>query len=84
MIDGYVDDLLDNIQCTINAADISIPKTSCTPRHRKPWWNSKCQAGKKINKRLWAFSVDIPIILTILHIKKQIVNLEELRRKSQS
>ena len=55
MIQGHINTAVDDVtHCIINAADMSIPKSSGLPKkHSKPWWNEDCKIAKKKHQKAW-------------------------------
>ncbi|GBO43777.1 putative RNA-directed DNA polymerase from transposon X-element, partial [Araneus ventricosus] len=72
------------IDCLINAANMTIPKSS--PRLRKfrrPWWNEACRDSHKEQKRRWNIFRRYPTTENLVAFKRARANARRIRRRSQ-
>ncbi|GFV06225.1 putative RNA-directed DNA polymerase from transposon X-element [Trichonephila clavipes] len=65
----------DVINVLIDAADLSIPKSSSHSFQRyKPWWNADCQTAYKNQRKLWGIFRRYPTTENLLAFKKAKAN----------
>ncbi|GBN95778.1 hypothetical protein AVEN_200054-1 [Araneus ventricosus] len=72
------------IDCLINAANNTIPKSS--PRLRKfrrPWWNEACRDSRKEEKKLWNIFRRYPTTENHVAFKRAKALARRIRRRSQ-
>ena len=75
-INAAVDDVT---HCIINAADMSIPKSSGLPeKHSKPWWNEDCKIAKKKQQKAWGIFLRYPTTSNYISYKEARVNARKI------
>ena len=71
-------------QNIINAANITIPKSSGHPRrHYRPWWSDECQLAKKTQQKTWSIYRRYPTTTNYIDYKLARANARKIRRKLQ-
>ena len=85
MIKGEINKAVADItQSIIQAADISIPKSSgLLKRLSKPWWNEECKTAKKKQQKAWGIFRRYPTTRNYIAFKEARAKARKIRRKSQ-
>ncbi|GFW16059.1 putative RNA-directed DNA polymerase from transposon X-element [Trichonephila clavipes] len=68
----------------IDAADLSIPKSSSHSFQRyKPWWNADCQTAYKNQRKLWGTFRRYPTTENLIAFKRAKALARRIRRQCQ-
>ncbi|GBM28983.1 hypothetical protein AVEN_78717-1 [Araneus ventricosus] len=72
------------VNCIINAANNSSPKSSSRPKKfRRPWWNEACRDSRREEKKQWNIFRRYPTTENHVTFKRAKALARRIRRRSQ-